>query len=84
MLNQPISRRNTLTVGWVRTKAAGAKPSREFAGAMANSLPRVFRTEGQTLAFIPSRAFKGTILNADWSGAWIASLVLQMKSKAFD
>ena len=32
-----------------------------------NSLPAVFRTEGQALSFIKSRIAKGTIVNADES-----------------
>jgi transposase-like protein len=35
-----------------------------------NSLPAVFRSEGQALTFIKSRIAKGTIVNADESGAW--------------
>jgi transposase-like protein len=35
-----------------------------------NTLPAVFRTEGQALSFIKSRIAKGTIVNADESGAW--------------
>jgi len=35
-----------------------------------NSLPAVFRSEGQALSFIKSRIAKGTIVNADESGAW--------------
>jgi transposase-like protein len=35
-----------------------------------NSLPAVFRTEGQALNFVRSRIAKGTIVNADESGAW--------------
>lgn len=35
-----------------------------------NSLPAVFRTEGQALQFIQSRIAKGTIVNADESANW--------------
>ncbi len=35
-----------------------------------NTLPAVFRSEGQALSFIKSRIAKGTIVNADESGAW--------------
>src|SRR4030088_2591092 len=35
-----------------------------------NSLPAVFRTEGQALSFIQSRVAKGTVIHADESGAW--------------
>jgi hypothetical protein len=35
-----------------------------------NSLPAVFRTEGQALSWIKSRVAKGTTLHADESGAW--------------
>jgi transposase-like protein len=35
-----------------------------------NSLPAVFRTEGQALNFIRSRIAKGTLINADESPAW--------------
>jgi transposase-like protein len=35
-----------------------------------NSLPAVFRSEGQALSWIKSRIAKGTIVNADESGAW--------------
>jgi hypothetical protein len=35
-----------------------------------NSLPAVFRTEGQALNFVRSRIAKGTIVNADESPAW--------------
>src|SRR3974390_696368 len=35
-----------------------------------NTLPAVFRTEGQALSFIKSRIAKGTLVNADESGAW--------------
>ncbi len=35
-----------------------------------NSLPAVFRTEGQALAFIKSRIAKGTVVNADESPNW--------------
>lgn len=35
-----------------------------------NSLPAVFRTEGQALSFIRSRVAKGTVINADESNAW--------------
>lgn len=35
-----------------------------------NSLPAVFRSEGQALSFIRSRVAKGTIINADESNAW--------------
>ena len=35
-----------------------------------NSLPAVFRSEGQALNFIRSRVAKGTIINADESNAW--------------
>jgi hypothetical protein len=35
-----------------------------------NSLPAVFRTEGQALNFIRSRIAKGTIVNADESANW--------------
>ncbi|MGH8500110.1 MAG: IS1595 family transposase, partial [Methylococcales bacterium] len=35
-----------------------------------NSLPAVFRTEGQALSFIKSRVAKGTVINADESNAW--------------
>ena len=33
-----------------------------------NSLPAVFRTEGQALNFIKSRIAKGTVVNADEAG----------------
>jgi hypothetical protein len=36
------------------------------------SLPAVFRTEGQALSFIRSRIAKGTIINADESSSWDA------------
>jgi len=35
-----------------------------------NSLPAVFRSEGQALSFIKSRIAKGTIVNADESANW--------------
>jgi hypothetical protein len=35
-------------------------------------LPAVFRTEGAALSFIKSRIAKGTVINADESGAWNA------------
>jgi transposase-like protein len=35
-----------------------------------NTLPAVFRTEGQALNFVRSRIAKGTILNADESANW--------------
>jgi transposase-like protein len=35
-----------------------------------NTLPAVFRTEGQALAFIKSRIAKGTVVNADESPNW--------------
>ncbi|MGP0095015.1 MAG: IS1595 family transposase [Xanthobacteraceae bacterium] len=35
-----------------------------------NSLPAVFRTEGQALNFVRSRIAKGTVVNADESAAW--------------
>jgi transposase-like protein len=35
-----------------------------------NSLPAVFRTEGQALSFVRSRIAKGTIVNADDSTSW--------------
>ena len=35
-----------------------------------NSLPAVFRSEGQALNFIRSRVAKGTVINADESKAW--------------
>ena len=35
-----------------------------------NSLPAVFRTEGQALDFIKSRIAKGTVINADESANW--------------
>jgi ISXO2-like transposase domain len=35
-----------------------------------NSLPAVFRTEGQALKFIKSRIAKGTVVNADESPNW--------------
>src|SRR6266852_2353519 len=35
-----------------------------------NSLPAVFRTEGQALSFIRSRVAKGTTVNADESASW--------------
>lgn len=35
-----------------------------------NSLPAVFRTEGQALSFIKSRVAKGTVIHADESNAW--------------
>jgi len=35
-----------------------------------NSLPAVFRTEGQALNFVRSRIAKGTIVNADESANW--------------
>jgi transposase-like protein len=35
-----------------------------------NSLPGVFRSESQALSFIKSRLLKGTVVNADESGAW--------------
>ncbi len=37
-----------------------------------NSLPAVFRTEGQALRFVQSRIAKGTVVNADESGNWNA------------
>jgi transposase-like protein len=42
---------------------------RERAG---NSLPAVFRTEGQALSFIRKRIAKGTTVNADEAGSWDA------------
>jgi hypothetical protein len=41
-----------------------------------NSLPAVFRSEGAALSFIKSRIAKGTVVNADESGAWNALLVI--------
>ena len=38
--------------------------------SLLDSLPAVFRTEGQALNFVRSRIAKGTIVNADESGAW--------------
>ena len=35
-----------------------------------NSLPAVFRSEGQALNFIRSRVAKGTVIHADESNAW--------------
>jgi transposase-like protein len=35
-----------------------------------NTLPAVFRTEGQALSFIKSRIAKGTVVNADESANW--------------
>ena len=35
-----------------------------------NSLPAVFRSEGQALSFIQARIAKGTTVHADESGAW--------------
>ncbi|HEV3185256.1 MAG TPA: transposase [Xanthobacteraceae bacterium] len=35
-----------------------------------NSLPAVFRTEGQALSFVKSRIAKGTTVNADESANW--------------
>jgi transposase-like protein len=35
-----------------------------------NTLPAVFRSEGAALGFIKSRIAKGTVVNADESGAW--------------
>jgi ISXO2-like transposase domain len=35
-----------------------------------NSLPAVFRTEGQALNFVRSRLAKGTVVHADESAAW--------------
>jgi transposase-like protein len=35
-----------------------------------HSLPAVFRTQGQALAFVRSRIAKGTVVNADESAAW--------------
>ncbi len=35
-----------------------------------NSLPAVFRTEGQALSWVKARVAKGTMLHADESGAW--------------
>jgi transposase-like protein len=35
-----------------------------------NSLPAVFRSEGQALSFIKSRIAKGTVVNADESANW--------------
>jgi hypothetical protein len=35
-----------------------------------NTLPAVFRSEGQALSFIKSRIAKGTVVHADESGAW--------------
>jgi transposase-like protein len=35
-----------------------------------NSVPAVFRTEGQALSFIRSRIAKGTVVNADESASW--------------
>jgi len=37
-----------------------------------NTLPAVFRTEGQALKFIQSRILKGTVVNADESTNWNA------------
>lgn len=37
-----------------------------------NSLPAVFRTEGQALGWIKARVSKGTTLNADEAGSWDA------------
>jgi hypothetical protein len=37
-----------------------------------NSVPAVFKTEGQALRFIQARIKPGTIVNADQSGAWNA------------
>jgi hypothetical protein len=37
-----------------------------------NTLPAVFRTEGQALKFIQSRIAKGTVVNADESANWNA------------
>jgi transposase-like protein len=37
-----------------------------------NSLPAVFRTEGQALKFVRSRINAGTVVNADESGNWNA------------
>lgn len=37
-----------------------------------NSLPAVFRTEGQALSFIRARIAKGTTVNADEAGSWDA------------
>jgi len=37
-----------------------------------NSLPAVFRTEGEALSFIRARVAKGTVLNADEAGSWNA------------
>jgi len=39
---------------------------------MADSLPALFRTEGQALSFIRSRIAKGTIVNADEGSSWDA------------
>ena len=35
-----------------------------------NTLPAVFRTEGQALKFIKSRIVKGTVINADEGSSW--------------
>src|ERR1700675_3657615 len=35
-----------------------------------NTLPAVFRTEGQALSFIQKRIAKGTVVNADESANW--------------
>jgi ISXO2-like transposase domain len=35
-----------------------------------NSLPAVFKTEGQALKFIQSRVAKGTVINADEANSW--------------
>src|SRR6266852_3689598 len=35
-----------------------------------NTLPAVFRSEGQALSFIKSRIAKGTVVHADEAGAW--------------
>jgi transposase-like protein len=35
-----------------------------------NSLPAVFRTEGQALGFIKARVAKGTVINADEASSW--------------
>ena len=35
-----------------------------------NSLPAVFRTEGQALGFIKARVAKGTVVNADEASSW--------------
>ena len=37
-----------------------------------NSVPAVFRTEGQALSFIKARVAKGTVINADEANSWDA------------